>query len=214
MMDPLNGRMPVDRLVAVQGPIMLERATATAYLAMKAAAKREGITVEIPTPAGGYRSWATQIDMHENPEDYNLDPNSVVSLAPVGYSTHGRGDRVDIIVGDARRWAINNAHHFGFEREFGAADPGHFCFTGTAFAGLDVTPIQRGRPAMPLPFRVNDRSSDLHGRVYLFDHADLTFTHIQAQADKVQRGYNDAGIPTVEITAAVAADMARAYPSK
>lgn len=128
-------------LVQVQGLIMLEPATADAYITMKAAAKREGVTVEIPTPAGGYRSLYMQRDMHERPWAYNLDPASSVQLAPVGQSTHGWGDRVDIIVGQARAWAIGNAHRFGFVREFGDADPGHFMFVGTTSAGTGSTPI-------------------------------------------------------------------------
>lgn len=132
----------VTELVQVQGPIVLEPATAEAYLSMKAAAAREGVNVEIPTPAGGYRSLYMQRDMHERPWAYNLDPRSSVQLAPVGHSTHGLGDRVDIIVGTARAWAIENARSFGFEREFGDADPGHFRFTG----------IRPSFTAAPAPF--------------------------------------------------------------
>ncbi len=132
----------VRRLIPVQGPIELEPATATAYFAMKAAAKSDGVTLEIPTPAGGYRSLYMQRDMHERRWAYNLDPNSSVPLAPVGQSTHGWGDRVDIIVGQAREWAIRNASRFGFVREFGANDPGHFKFIGGDFAGIPTTPIE------------------------------------------------------------------------
>jgi hypothetical protein len=124
----LNG--DVRELVQVQGLIMLEPATAEAYLRMKAAARLEDVIVEIPTPAGGYRSLYMQRDMHQRPWAYNLDPESSVRLAPPGYSTHGLGDRVDIIVGEARAWAIANARRFGFVREFGANDPGHFRFVG------------------------------------------------------------------------------------
>lgn len=137
----MSGNGDVMALVQVQGPIVLEPATAGAYLSMKAAAAREGVNVEIPTPAGGYRSLYMQRDMHERPWAYNLDPRSSVQLAPVGYSTHGWGDRVDIIVGRAREWAIANAHRFGFEREFGDADPGHFKFIGGGFAGDITEPI-------------------------------------------------------------------------
>lgn len=129
-------------LVQVQGLITLEPATAEAYLTMKAAARREGVIVEIPTPAGGYRSLYMQRDMHQRPWAYNLDPRSSIPIAPVGHSTHGWGDRVDIIVGKAREWAIEHAHEFGFVREFGAADPGHFMFTGLATAGLPTIPIE------------------------------------------------------------------------
>lgn len=138
----MAGNGDVRALVQVQGLITLEPATAAAYLAMKAAAAREGVRVEIPTPAGGYRSLYMQRDMHERPWAYNLDPGSSVQLAPVGYSTHGWGDRVDIIVGEAREWAIANAHKFGFVREFGAADPGHFMFKGLQSAALPTIPIE------------------------------------------------------------------------
>lgn len=132
----------VRSLVQVQGLITLEPATAEAYLTMKAAAARDGVRVEIPTPAGGYRSLYMQRDMHERPWAYNLDPGSSVQLAPVGYSTHGWGDRVDIIVGEAREWAIANAARFGFVREFGGADPGHFMFKGLQSAALPTIPIE------------------------------------------------------------------------
>lgn len=132
----------VSELVQVQGLVMLEPATAEAYLTMKAAAARDGVTIEIPTPAGGYRSLYMQQDMHDRPWAYNLDPASSVALASVGASTHGWGDRVDIVVGEARQWAIEHAHEFGFEREFGAADPGHFQFVGVTPAALAPTPIE------------------------------------------------------------------------
>lgn len=122
-----NGSVPLTQLTEVEPGILLERNTATAYLA----AKREYPQLRIASPAGGYRDLATQAAMRNpaNAGKYNLDPASVVTLAKPGFSTHGLGTRVDIVT-TARTWAINNLARFGFDREFGTKDPGHFRFNG------------------------------------------------------------------------------------
>lgn len=141
-MDIINGEIPLHSLTEVEPGLYLETATAAAYLAMKAAAQRAGITLAIPRPAGAYRSLFVQQDMHDRPWLYNLDPNSSVPIAPAGSSTHGRGDRVDIVRGDAGDWAIANASRFGFIREFGSADPRHFRYQQPTWASLAIQPIE------------------------------------------------------------------------
>lgn len=129
-----NGKMPSNALFEVEPGHFLESGTAKAYLAMKQDAAKEEIELNIPEPAGAYRSIDVQKDMHANPLKYGLDPNSSVPLAPVGYSTHGFGTRVDIITGSAREWVISNHGRYGFIREFGSADPGHFKYQYPTFA--------------------------------------------------------------------------------
>lgn len=138
-----NGEVPLSALVEVESGMHLEPGTAAAYRRMKSAASRDGVTLAIPRPAGAYRSLFVQGDMHRRPWLYNLDPTSTVSLAKPGYSTHGLGDRVDIVRGDAGDWAIEHALEFGFVREFGAADPRHFRFLHPTWADVDdVIPIE------------------------------------------------------------------------
>ena len=134
-----NGRMPADRLREVEPGMFLEASTATAYLKAKAAS---GGILKIASPAGAYRSYAVQVDMKANPGKYGLDPASSITLAAPGSSTHGWGTRVDIAVGAGRTWAIVRLPDYGFKREFGSADPGHFQYLTPSFAGTGSTPIQ------------------------------------------------------------------------
>jgi len=130
-----NGQWPSSLLVTVEDNDQLRATAAMAYLAMKAAARRDGVTLGIAEPAGAYRSLAVQRDMRDNPGKYNLNPGSKVGLAAVGKSTHGEANRVDIYPGNA--WAIRNAARFGFYREFGADDPNHYKHDGvTAVAAV------------------------------------------------------------------------------
>lgn len=138
-MAPANGQMPADRLREVEPGMFLEASTAAAYLKAKAAS---GGLLKIASPAGAYRSLWVQQDMHDNPEKYGLDAASSVALAAPGSSTHGWGTRVDIAVGAGRTWAIVRLADFGFKREFGSADPGHFQYLNPSFAGTGSTSIQ------------------------------------------------------------------------
>lgn len=148
-MNVVNGSLPASLLVEVEPGLSLEPATAEAYRRMKAAAAQDGVTLAIPRPAGAYRSLFVQKDMRERGWLYNLDPTSSVALAAPGYSTHGLGDRVDIVRGAAGDWAIRNAERFGFVREFGAADPRHFRFTKPTWAASAVIPIESEEDDMP-----------------------------------------------------------------
>lgn len=139
MVLPANGRMPADLLREVEPGMFLEAGTAAAYL--KAKAESGGI-LKIASPVGAYRSYAVQVDMRANPGKYGLDPASSVPVAAPGQSTHGWGTRVDIAVGAGRTWAIVRLAEFGFKREFGSADPGHFQYLTPSFAGTGTTPIQ------------------------------------------------------------------------
>lgn len=137
-----NGDIPPDRLVEVESGLYLEAGTAAAYKRMKTAAAADGVTLAIPRPAGAYRSLFVQRDMRDRPWLYNLDPTSTVPIAQAGQSTHGLGDRVDIVRGAAGDWAIRNHARFGFVREFGASDPRHFRYQSPTWAATTITPIE------------------------------------------------------------------------
>lgn len=140
-----NGRLDAGtQLVTVEGQL-LSPATASAYEALRTAAHRAGHTLTIYTPAGGYRSLATQADMHRNPQDYNLNPN--IPLAAVGSSRHGQGRAVDIRGKDAaaRAWCQSNAAAYGFSRPLAKADPDHYEH------GKAVTTVTDPTPAPPKP---------------------------------------------------------------
>jgi len=138
-MAPKNGYVPESQLVEVEPGIQLARDTAAAYLRAKAAARADGVALSIARPAGGYRSFGTQQDMHVHPALYNLDPTSTAGLAAAGHSGHGLGNRVDIN-GNGRPWFLTHCAEYGFVREFGAADPGHYEFPGETWPGADGAP--------------------------------------------------------------------------
>ena len=146
-MSPKNGYVPADMLVEVEPSIELARDTAAAYLRAKSAAASASVALSIARPAGGYRSFAVQQDMHVHPGLYNLDPTSTAGLAAPGASGHGLGNRVDIN-GNGRPWFLAHCAQFGFDREFGTADPGHYRFKSetwpTSGGGASSTPAVTG----------------------------------------------------------------------
>lgn len=121
-----NGAMPSSQLTTVERGMKLRNDTAKAYLAMKAEARRDGYSYfGIAYDAGAYRSLWLQRDMHTHPAAHNLSKASSVSIAAPGLSSHGTGDRVDLI-GAPLSYIIALAGRYGFKREFGGADPNHF----------------------------------------------------------------------------------------
>lgn len=125
-----NGRLPASQLVSVDG-VKLTRKTANAFLRMQHEAANSGIDLWI-IKNGGYRSYATQVDMKQHPENYDLSKSAANKLAAPGYSTHGYGDRIDIgsFIGARSVWLLKNAHRFGFTREFPTWDYNHFKHDG------------------------------------------------------------------------------------
>lgn len=139
-----NGRLTSAELARVGDGLQLANDTATAWLAMCAAAAKAGVDLWVARPVGAYRSIAVQEGMRATPARYGLNPASVVSVAAPGSSTHGDGTSVDIgsfppafdlgRFGDAgrtrRAWVLANASKFGFTRPFSEADPNHFKHNG------------------------------------------------------------------------------------
>lgn len=140
-MSYLNGRVPDSLLVTVEDNDRLFAPSANSWLAMRAAAARDGVTITIAEPAGAYRSYAVQADMRARPWAYNLNSSSKVGLAAPGQSSHGFGTRFD--AGSGNAWLIRNAHRFGWVREFGTDDPNHWAHDGrTAIAGSPAVAIR------------------------------------------------------------------------
>jgi len=106
-----NGRMNFALIGFIQGPLRATRNTIRAYKRLSAEAKKHGISIHIATPAGAYRSIATQKAMHANPTRFNVIPGMV--MAPIGYSSHGWGDELDIYSTNDH-WLEANAARFGF----------------------------------------------------------------------------------------------------
>lgn len=166
-----NGRLASSELLRVQtgrwagrgADIYLAQGAGNAYLAMAAACRAAGRSLEIAEPMGGYRPYADQAQMRadwyaHNWTPYNLDPHSTVPPAPAGTSNHGLGVCVDIW-GTGYEWAVQNAHRWGFSRPFPTTDPHHFQHDGrTATAGTGSTvlnntaPTHRKADDMPLMF--------------------------------------------------------------
>lgn len=133
-----NGYVPDEFLVEVEPGKFLERATAAAYLD----AKRASVgLLRIASPAGAYRSYAVQADMKANPWRYGIDPDLAVNISAPGSSSHGFGTRVDLVKGPARVWADARLPGFGFRKEFGDKDPGHWQFLRPTFASTDTQPL-------------------------------------------------------------------------
>lgn len=126
-----NGFIPRSGLVTVEDDDRLIPTAARAYTAMRDAAARAGRSFRIAEPAGAYRSYATQLDMHRHPERYNLNPKSMAKLAPAGASGHGLGNCIDV-VGDLA-WVIQNGARFGWRRPL-SNDPNHFQHDGVTAA--------------------------------------------------------------------------------
>jgi hypothetical protein len=109
-------------------------------------AEIHGITVR---PAGGlgsgYRDLKTQQIFYDasrgNVADAklaDLNPDSRTAIAAPGGSSHGWGDRVDLLFNgssDPSKLDLALANHFGFTREFQAADPNHFQHDGRTATG-------------------------------------------------------------------------------
>lgn len=157
---PANGQWPADLLVEVEPGNYLSIGTGRAWIAMKEAAARDGVRLAIADPAGAYRSLYVQRDMRDRPWLYNLNSASKAGLAAPGKSTHGNGDRVDVIGVGSLAWMLRNAARFGFTREFGASDPNHFKHDGrtaiTAAATTQSTPQKRKKNPMLL-YQISDK---------------------------------------------------------
>jgi hypothetical protein len=163
--DPRNGNLRDDELVWCQ-LVRLSPGTANAFTEMDRACFAETSLHLWPAlPIGGYRDWATQVDMRLHPKNYGLNPDSTASIARAGESTHGLGQAVDIGSvapmsnllkygpdGQKRReWLLANASRFGFKRIFGEVDPNHFQHDGYTATGYSIRPATTDTKTLPVP---------------------------------------------------------------
>jgi len=135
------GYLRPDELITVQGKVQLAVAPAHAFLAMRDdAAEQDHVNITIATPAGGYRSHAMDVDMHQNPRNYNINPALVGGLYPVGKSKHALGTEVDIAAGLS--WVKKNGHNYGFTfTEIAKGDLNHAHHDGITMADGNSTPL-------------------------------------------------------------------------
>ena len=109
----VNGNLPKGSLVSIGNGHKLQKDAARAYLAMEAAAKKDGIVWSI---TDSYRSYAAQYDVAQRKGLYS---EGGLAACP-GRSNHGLGKAVDLGNGANRtgtpqnNWLVNNAYKFGF----------------------------------------------------------------------------------------------------
>lgn len=146
---PANLLTPAVLSVAPPGSTLLAAPAADAAHEMFAAAARDGVTL---TLASGYRSYATQAQVH-NDLISSLGPDAAgEASAPPGHSEHQTGLAFDIADGSgtcsfepcfadqpAAAWVKTNAHRFGFIIRYPAGaehvtgyayEPWHLRFVG------------------------------------------------------------------------------------
>lgn len=117
------GYLTATELTTVQGVIQLGNATARAFIAMRAAAKKDGVGITIAEPGGGYRSMALTLAMRKNPAKYNVTPGILPSLQ----SKHMQGIAADI--GGGFAWVKAHGKAFGFTFPL-KGDPNHSVYDG------------------------------------------------------------------------------------
>lgn len=117
-----NGRLPASALASIgQGDHRLARDAATAFKSMAAAARRDGIVLEV---SDSYRSFDEQESMVDSHGHYDHGGFA----AEPGTSAHGWGLAVDLDI-DARtlRWLRAHAGQYGFVEDV-AREPWHWTF--------------------------------------------------------------------------------------
>ncbi len=124
-----NGRIPAKALKAIgQGGHRLEVSAADAWIAMREAAAREGITLKL---TDSYRSYEQQVSVRQR-------KGHQVATATPGTSVHGWGRAVDADVGTAATLAWLRAHagQFGWinpewaQRSGKSHEPWHWEYVG------------------------------------------------------------------------------------
>jgi hypothetical protein len=132
-----NGKIPPSDLSTVAIGVQLVTPAANAYRALVAQAAHEHVSIK---PAGGVGSGYRDIPLQElfyrashgdraAIAQTHLNPDDRTPIAAPGGSSHGWGDRIDLLFdGSAHPSSVdlNLAKRYGFVREFGSADPNHF----------------------------------------------------------------------------------------
>lgn len=124
-----NGRIPTKALKAIgQGSHKLETTAAEAWMAMRVAARREGIEIAL---TDSYRSYDAQVSVRKR-------KGHLVATATPGTSVHGWGRAVDANVNDPKvlRWLQANGAQYGWvnpawaKRKGKSFEPWHYEFVG------------------------------------------------------------------------------------
>jgi LAS superfamily LD-carboxypeptidase LdcB len=119
--DGSNGRLKDNQLKAVGDGARLWTPAADAYLAMKEAAREDGVNFILTE---GYRDFAGQVIMKQR---YGKD------AAEPGTSVHGWGRAIDISSPGAQEWIVKNGRRYGWIRPSWASfsyEPWHFEYIG------------------------------------------------------------------------------------
>lgn len=135
---PFFVEIELSKLVVVQlddagRPLVVSSSTASAWLAMRSAASRDGIEL---LPFSGFRSYLYQKGLIAAKISRGISINEVLRvLAAPGYSEHHTGEAIDITtVGcppaeemfadtSAYKWLCEHAAKFGFRESFGKNNP-------------------------------------------------------------------------------------------
>ncbi len=125
-----NGRIPSGALTDVGGGHKMYGNAARAYTDMRAAARRDGVTIRL---TDSYRTYAGQVDVARRKGIYGVrQPNGRLGLAArPGTSNHGLGKAVDVNLQaspGAGAWLRANASRYGFKTI--PREPWHWEFSG------------------------------------------------------------------------------------
>ncbi len=116
-----NGRIPETALVDIGGGDRLQEPAARAFVGMREAAAREGVSLEVND---SYRSLPEQEELAERKGLYS---QGGLAARP-GTSTHGLGLSVDLhLDGPAQAWMRANAGRFGFSEDV-PREPWHWTY--------------------------------------------------------------------------------------
>lgn len=132
-----NGKIPSTDLITVAVGVQLVPGAAWAYRALVLQGAHEHISVRpAPGVGSGYRSLEVQEQFWRATHGdktaarlVQLNTSSSVKVAAPGGSSHGWGDRIDLLFDGSQEPTstdLNLAKRFGFTREFGSADSNHF----------------------------------------------------------------------------------------
>ena len=128
----VNGLVPASARRDILG-VSLRIPTANAVQRLVESAAKDGVTISIFLPAGGYRSLFTQaqMKMERNRKKYGISPTfNLAMLSAPGKSPHGDGYAVDFRSSDGGKWLHEHADYFGFSWPLGDADPAHWVHDG------------------------------------------------------------------------------------
>ena len=114
-------------------PLVLTKFAGEAWMAMRSAAEKEGVSLQ---PFSGFRSYVYQQGLFQAKIAKGSSIDQILkSLAAPGYSEHHTGEAVDITTENcpageadfestsAHAWLVTNAERFGFKESFPRGNP-------------------------------------------------------------------------------------------